>query len=34
VPGDFYENQIRVQDGRVTGLLDVDTAGAGEGWTI
>lgn len=29
VHGDFYEGQILVDGGRVTGLLDVDTAGAG-----
>lgn len=30
VHGDFYESQIRVQDGRITGLLDIDTAGPGD----
>ncbi len=29
VHGDFYEGQILVDRGRITGLLDVDTAGAG-----
>ncbi len=29
VHGDFYEGQILVQRGRLSGLLDVDTAGAG-----
>ncbi|MDQ3716329.1 MAG: aminoglycoside phosphotransferase family protein, partial [Actinomycetota bacterium] len=29
VHGDFYEGQILVNRGRVSGLLDVDTAGAG-----
>ncbi|NEE01683.1 phosphotransferase family protein [Phytoactinopolyspora halotolerans] len=27
--GDFYEAQLMVDDGRITGLLDVDTAGPG-----
>jgi len=27
--GDMYESQLMVQHGRITGLLDVDTAGAG-----
>jgi aminoglycoside phosphotransferase len=30
VHGDFYENQIRVDQGRITGLLDIDTAGPGD----
>lgn len=30
VHGDFYESQLIVDDGRVTGLLDLDTAGRGE----
>ncbi len=30
VHGDFYEGQLFADDGRVTGLLDVDTAGPGE----
>lgn len=30
VHGDFYEAQLMVADGRVTGLLDIDTAGRGE----
>jgi hypothetical protein len=30
VHGDFYENQLIVQQGRITGLLDVDTAGPGD----
>jgi hypothetical protein len=30
VHGDFHEDQLRVQAGRLTGLLDVDTAGPGE----
>lgn len=30
VHGDFYENQLMVEDGRVTGLLDIDTAGGGD----
>lgn len=29
VHGDFYEGQLLVDDGRVTGLLDVDTVGPG-----
>jgi hypothetical protein len=29
VHGDLYEAQLLVDDGRITGLLDVDTAGAG-----
>ncbi|MDQ3476793.1 MAG: phosphotransferase [Actinomycetota bacterium] len=29
VHGDFYEGQIFIDRGRVSGLLDVDTAGAG-----
>lgn len=29
VHGDLYENQLLVDEGRLTGLLDVDTAGAG-----
>lgn len=28
--GDMYENQLRVQDGRICGVLDIDTAGPGE----
>lgn len=28
--GDFYESQLMVSGGRVTGLLDIDTAGCGE----
>lgn len=30
VHGDFYEGQLLAEHGRVTGLLDVDTAGPGE----
>lgn len=30
VHGDFYEAQVLVSGGRVTGLLDIDTAGRGE----
>lgn len=30
VHGDFYEAQLMVSGGRVTGLLDIDTAGPGE----
>ncbi|WP_205669235.1 phosphotransferase [Amycolatopsis suaedae] len=30
VHGDFYESQLMVRDGLVTGLLDLDTAGRGE----
>jgi len=30
VHGDFYENQVHVQAGRISGLLDVDTAGPGD----
>lgn len=30
VHGDFYEAQLLVSNGRVTGLLDIDTAGRGE----
>lgn len=30
VHGDFYEGQLLAEQGRVTGLLDVDTAGPGE----
>jgi aminoglycoside phosphotransferase len=30
VHGDFYENQLLVDGGRVCGLLDIDTAGPGE----
>jgi hypothetical protein len=30
VHGDFYEDQLLVRAGRLTGLLDVDTAGPGE----
>jgi hypothetical protein len=30
VHGDFYESQLRVQAGRLTGLLDLDTAGPGD----
>lgn len=30
VHGDFYESQLLVHEGRVTGLLDIDTAGRGE----
>jgi hypothetical protein len=30
VHGDFYESQLRVRQGRLTGLLDLDTAGPGE----
>lgn len=30
VHGDLYEAQLLVRDGRISGLLDVDTAGAGE----
>lgn len=30
VHGDFYEAQLMVAGGRVTGLLDIDTAGRGE----
>ena len=29
VHGDFYESQLLVDDGRIVGLLDVDTAGRG-----
>ncbi len=29
VHGDMYESQVMVENGRITGLLDVDTAGAG-----
>jgi hypothetical protein len=29
VHGDLYESQLLVREGRITGLLDVDTAGAG-----
>jgi aminoglycoside phosphotransferase (APT) family kinase protein len=29
VHGDFYEGQLLAEDGAVTGLLDVDTAGRG-----
>lgn len=29
VHGDFYEGQLLVRDGRLTGVLDVDTAGPG-----
>lgn len=29
VHGDLYESQLLVENGRVTGLLDIDTAGAG-----
>lgn len=29
VHGDMYESQVMVERGRITGLLDVDTAGAG-----
>lgn len=30
VHGDFYENQLLVHHGRICGLLDIDTAGAGD----
>jgi hypothetical protein len=30
VHGDLYENQLRVAGGRLTGLLDLDTAGPGD----
>lgn len=30
VHGDFYEHQLQVAGGRITGLLDLDTAGPGE----
>jgi hypothetical protein len=30
VHGDFYETQVHVHNGRLTGLLDVDTAGPGD----
>lgn len=30
VHGDFYESQLTIGDGRVGGLLDIDTAGRGE----
>lgn len=30
VHGDFYENQLMVEGGRITGLLDIDTAGSGD----
>src|SRR5690606_30095586 len=30
VHGDFYENQVWVRAGRLSGLLDIDTAGAGD----
>ncbi|MGH3763054.1 phosphotransferase family protein [Actinophytocola sp.] len=30
VHGDFYESQLMVADGRIAGLLDIDTAGRGE----
>ena len=30
VHGDLYENQLRVRGGRLTGLLDIDTAGPGD----
>lgn len=30
VHGDFYESQVMVRDGRVSGLLDIDTAACGE----
>jgi aminoglycoside phosphotransferase (APT) family kinase protein len=30
VHGDFYENQLHVRVGRISGLLDVDTAGPGD----
>ena len=30
VHGDFYESQLMVRDGRLSGLLDIDTAGCGE----
>lgn len=30
VHGDFYESQVLVDDGQVTGLIDVDSAGSGE----
>lgn len=30
VHGDFYETQFMIRDGRVSGLLDIDTAGRGE----
>lgn len=30
VHGDFYERQLQLTNGRITGLLDLDTAGPGE----
>lgn len=30
VHGDFYEAQVLVDDGRVSGIIDVDSAGPGE----
>jgi hypothetical protein len=30
VHGDFYDSQVRVEDGRVLGLLDLDDVGVGE----
>src|SRR5262249_45949716 len=30
VHGDFYDGQLFAEDGRVTALLDIDTAGPGE----
>ncbi|PXY34582.1 hypothetical protein BAY59_03410 [Prauserella coralliicola] len=30
VHGDFYESQLLVRDGEISGLLDIDTAGAGD----
>lgn len=30
VHGDFYESQVMVDGGRVTGLLDIDTVGLGD----
>jgi len=30
VHGDFYEAQLHVREGRIMGLLDIDTAGAGD----
>ena len=30
VHGDFYEGQLFADDGRVTAVLDIDTAGPGE----
>jgi hypothetical protein len=30
VHGDFYDNQLQVAAGRITGLLDIDTAGPGD----